>query len=193
MGFVRRVVTGHDLNGKAVVISDDLAPAVNSKPLRPGQRSTDLWKTSGMPVRIEREEPDPTLGPWDFVPAMGTKIRIVDIPPETEEMRNITPEKAGDLFRQGGHGEASSVGSGKRHPLMHRTRSVDYAVMLDGELTMLLDEDEVLLKAGDVLIQRGTNHAWINRSDGVARILFVFIDARFDDDLAAQLEEGPRR
>lgn len=67
---------------------------------------------------------------------------------------------------------------------MHRTETVDYAVVLQGELTMLLDDSEVTLRAGDVAIQRGTNHAWVNRSDTKCRVLFVLIDGRFDPDLA---------
>lgn len=187
MGFIRRVITGHDNQGRSIVLEDGIAPAENMNPLRPGQRSTDVWKTSEMPVRIGREEPDTTLGPRDFVPPMGTKIRIVDVPAETDEMRNLSAERAAELFKLAGHSASSSFGKSKRHPLMHRTESIDYAVVLDGEMTMLLDVGEVALKTGDVVIQRGTNHAWSNRSGKVVRMMYILIDGRFDEELAELL------
>ena len=187
MGFIRRVITGHDNQGRSIVLADGIAPAENMNPLRPGQRSTDVWKTSEMPVRIGREEPDTTLGPRDFVPPMGTKIRIVDVPAETEEMRSLSAERASELFKLAGDSSSSSFGKSKRHPLMHRTESIDYAVVLDGEMTMLLDVGEVQLKTGDVVIQRGTNHAWSNRSGKVVRMMYILIDGRFDEELAELL------
>ena len=187
MGFIRRVITGHDNQGRSIVLADGIAPAENMNPLRPGQRSTDVWKTSEMPVRSGREEPDTTLGPRDFVPPMGTKIRIVDVPAETEEMRSLSAERASELFKLAGHSSSSSFGKSKRHPLMHRTESIDYAVVLDGEMTMLLDVGEVQLKTGDVVIQRGTNHAWSNRSGKVVRMMYILIDGRFDEELAELL------
>jgi quercetin dioxygenase-like cupin family protein len=185
-GFIRRVVTGHDENGKAIVISDGMTPNIKTNPLRPGHRSTDIWKTTSSPVILKRDEPDPTQGPRNIHPAAsGTIIRIAEMHPETDEIRNLTPEKSREIFRAVGNEDASTFGRGGRHPLMHRTETLDYAVVLEGELTMLLDEGEVTLKAGDVLIQRGTNHAWSNRSNNVCRILFVLIDAQFDPELEA--------
>ena len=75
--------------------------------------------------------------------------------------------------------------------MMHRTQTIDYAVVLEGEVTMLLDEEDVHLKAGDVIIQCGTNHAWSNRSDKPCRMLYVLIDAKFDDELSRQLQTQP--
>ena len=77
--------------------------------------------------------------------------------------------------------------AGSPHPLMHRTESVDYGVVIEGELTLVLDEGEVLLRAGSVVVQRGTNHAWANRSDRPCRMLFVLVDGRFDPDIAPPL------
>lgn len=185
-GFIRRVVTGHDENGKAIVISDAMTPNLKTNALRPGHRSTDVWKTTALPVILKRDEPDPTTGVRTIHPtACGTIIRIAEMQPETDEIRNLTPEKSREIFRAVGNEDASTFGRGGRHPLMHRTETLDYAVVLEGELTMLLDESEVTLKAGDVLIQRGTNHAWSNRSNTVCRILFVLIDAKFDPQLEA--------
>ncbi len=183
-GFIRRVVTGHDKSGKAIVISDGMAPSVSANPLRFGHRSTDIWKTTAMPAPITREEPDSTAGIKDFTPPNGVKIRISELPPEPEEFRTITPEKAREFFKAGGHESSSTFGKGGRHPFMHRTESIDYAVVLEGEITMLLDDQDIVLKAGDVVIQRGTNHAWSNRSGKTVRMLYILIDGKFDPELA---------
>ncbi len=185
---VRRVVTGHDDNGKAIVISDGPATAVKTVPLWPGLVSTDVWKTAGSPVAIHKAEDDPTGGQRSLhPPQQGTIIRISIVPPETEAIRTLNADQAKDVFAGVGNAQASTLGRGGRHPLMHRTQTVDYAVVLEGEITMLLDDSEVHLKAGDVVIQRGTNHAWSNRSGKPVRMLYILMDARFDPDLASTL------
>ena len=184
---IRRVVTGHDANGKAVVLSDADAPAVRTVPLWPGLISTDLWKTAAAPVPLGCEEPDPTLGPRTLHPApRGTILRISIVPPETEAIRALDASAAKEVFAGVGNAGASTLGRGARHPLMHRTETLDYAVVLEGEITLLLDEAEVQLKTGDVVIQRGTNHAWSNRSGKPVRMLYVLIDGEFDAALAAR-------
>jgi len=187
-GRIRRVVTGHDENGKSIVISDGLAPAVRTNPLRPGHISVDLWKTGASPVILTGDEPDPTAGPRQIHPPKhGTVFRISEIAPETEAVRNLDPATAKEVFKAMGNEDASTFRHGGRHPFMHRTESVDYAVVLSGEVTMLLDDTEVQLKAGDVVIQRGTNHAWSNRSDKPVLMLYVLIDGEFESELAARL------
>jgi len=189
-GFIRRVVAGHDKNGKAVVLSDALAPHVKTNPLRPGHRSSDIWKTGALPVIIKASEDDPTAqGPRTIHPPKGgTVLRIAELQPESEEIRNLSPEKAREVFAAAGNANAAQFGKGGRHPMMHRTESLDYAVVLEGEITMLLDDTEVLLKTGDVVIQRGTNHAWSNRSDKPCVIAFVLVDGEFDPALKASLD-----
>jgi len=189
-GKVRRVVTGHDRNGKAIVIEDGLAPAVRSNPLRPGHISIDLWRTGTAPVPLAGTEPDPTAGPRKIHPdPRGTVLRISEVAPESEAIRNLTPEKARELFKAMGNESASTFGRGGSHPLMHRTETVDYAVVLDGEIYLVLDEGEVKLTTGDVVIQRGTNHAWSNRSGKSVRMLYVLIDGEFDPGLDAQFKQ----
>ena len=190
-GKIRRVVTGHDANGKAIVLEDRDAPAVRTNPHRPGHISVDLWRTNASPVVLKAEEPDPTAGPKVIHPLPnGTVFRISEIAPETEAIRNMDPEKAKEVFKAMGAENASTFGQNKRHPFMHRTETVDYAVVLEGEIVMLLDEDEVHLKAGDVVIQRGTNHAWSNRSNKPAKMLYVLVDGDFDPELKAKLGSG---
>lgn len=191
-GFVRRVVTGHDAKGKAIVISDGLTPTLKTNPLRPGHKSTEIWRTSETPAPITAREPDPTVdGPRTIQPQpRGTVIRVAEWAPEPEEIRNLTPEAAREIFRAMGNEKASTWGRGGRHPIMHRTETVDYAVILEGELTLILDEEDVELKAGDVVVQRGTNHAWRNKSDKPCRILFVLLDGKFDPELEKELDKS---
>jgi quercetin dioxygenase-like cupin family protein len=190
-GKIRRVVTGHDSTGKAIVLSDGLAPAVRTNPLRPGHVSVDLWKTGASPVVLTHEEPDPTLGPKQIHPPRhGTIIRISEIAPESEAVRNMPPEQAREVFKAMGNEGASTFGRGGRHPFMHRTETVDYAVVLEGEIVLLLDDEDLYLKAGDVVIQRGTNHAWSNRSRKPCRMLYVLIDGEFTPELASLFESA---
>ena len=184
-GFVRRVVTGHNENGTSVVLSDGLTPTLKTNPMRPGHKSTEIWRTNATPAPIAREESDPTVdGPRTIHPGpSGTVIRVAEWAPEPEEIRNLTPNQAREIFKAMGNEQASTFGRGGRHPIMHRTETLDYAVILEGELTLVLDEEDVALKAGDVVIQRGTSHAWRNLSDKPCRILFVLIDGAFDSEL----------
>jgi len=184
MTQIRRVVTGHDKNGKALVLSDGPVPTVHSNPIRPGQLSFEVWKTHAAPVLLAAEEPEPTTGPRSLQPPRnGNVFRISIVPPESEETRKLTAEQAQELFRKSGAGEASTFGKGGRHPMMHRTETVDYAVVLEGEITLILDEGDVQLKQGDVVIQRGTSHAWSNRSGKNVKMLYVLIDGDFTPEL----------
>jgi quercetin dioxygenase-like cupin family protein len=190
-GKIRRVITGHDANGKAVILEDGFAPTVHTNPHRPGHISVEMWKTAEMPIVIRPSETDPTSGPKRQHPVRnGTVFRISIVPPETEATRNITPEQAQAAFKEMGNESASTFAQNKRHPFMHRTETIDYAVVLEGEITMLVDDDEVHLRAGDVVIQRGTNHAWSNRSGKPTKMLYVLIDATFDDELKGKLVSG---
>jgi mannose-6-phosphate isomerase-like protein (cupin superfamily) len=167
----RRVVTGHDETGKAVVIMDSDAQNVVVSDHRPGGR-TNLWRTDATPACFggSRDEADA-----DFTTEPlggGTNFRINEFPPANDaEISSYDAKKAfGDV------GSAHLVVEGARHPFMHVTDTLDYAIVLEGEIDMLLDEEDVHLKAGDVVIQRGTAHAWANRYDKVCRIAFVLID-----------------
>lgn len=187
---IRRVVTGHDKSGKAVILSDGAVPVVHSNPMRPGQLSYEVWKTSAMPIPLPADEPEPTGGKRQLHPvANGTVFRISEVPPESDAIRNLTPEAARAAFAASNAEEASTWGRGGRHPLMHRTQTVDYAVVLEGEITLLLDEGEVMLKAGDVVIQRGTNHAWRNHTSKPTRMLYVLMDGKFDPGMVEQFKK----
>ena len=101
----------------------------------------------------------------------------------------MTPEDSQRAFASLGNAKAATFGKGGRHPLMHRTETIDYAIVLSGEITMLLDVGEVVLNAGDILVQCGTNHAWVNRSNAAAVVIFVLIDGEFEPELRAKFAE----
>ena len=169
----RRVVTGHDDNGKAIIESDGPAPNVKVRE-GAGFVSTLLWVTDETPVnaglRIDRADRTIAVAP----PANGSILRIVDFPPVTPEVDSID---SAALRRAMGVDHGGPAGAPSRHAYMHRTKSVDYGIVLSGEIDMLLDDSEVHLKAGDIVIQQATNHAWVNRSNAFCKIAFILIDA----------------
>ena len=169
---LRRVVTTVDKSGKAVVLFDGENPHKEIRPLR-GNISRALWATQSAPATMQGES-DRADGVKMTSPVNGgTVFRIIDYPPMKPEHENLDVNSRMHELKD----EASIAGLPPRHPFMHRTRSVDYAIVLSGEIDMLLDDSEVHLKAGDVLIQQGTNHAWVNRGTEVCRIAFVLVDA----------------
>ncbi|NYE23390.1 cupin domain-containing protein [Pigmentiphaga litoralis] len=189
-GKIRRVVTGHDANGKAIVMSDDVAPVVFTAEKRPGYASTEIWRTLATPAPITADMEDPTPGARRQLPtSRGSVIRINTLAPESEAVRSLSPDEAQNVFASLGNSTASTFAKNGRHPMMHRTETIDYAIVLSGEITMLLDDSEVVLKAGDVLVQCGTNHAWSNRGTVPCQIAFILLDGEFDAGLKSALDE----
>lgn len=168
---VRRIVTGHRADGRSTVLSD--APAPNVKQRAAGNGSTLLWVTDESPADVslagDRAAREIGVPP----PRRGSIFRVAEFPPGVGgEVRDHET-----VLRDFGIGPDVKRGHAPRHPAIHRTRSLDYVVVLKGEITLLLDDGEVLLKAGDVVVQQGTNHAWINRGAATCRLAMVFIDA----------------
>jgi hypothetical protein len=169
---IRRVVVGHDPQGKAVALIDgNVAPKQRSPG---GNAVANLWITSEFPVDLggvaDKAETKAGVPP----PANGTIFRIVDFAPASTAAPPSPIDHEKILI---GMGIDPATQGYARHRNTHRTKSVDYAIVLDGEIDMLMDDTEVHLKAGDVLIQQGTNHAWVNNSGKVCRVAFVLIDA----------------
>lgn len=181
----RRIVTGHDADGKAIIIPN-LPPMTTQLIGGPGGPTFfEVWHTVGTPALITAQPGAPdehslVLAP----PGNGTRIRVIEFPPEGEEIRKLSGADAQAKFKSMGNESASTSQAGAPHPLMHRTQTVDYGIVLEGEITMVLDRGETTLKAGDVIIQNGTNHAWANRSGKICRMAFVLIDGRFSQEIA---------
>ncbi len=169
---VRRVVTGHDAAGKAVVILDGPAP---HKFVREGMGATGrlMWVTDRTPADASATDDRAAVKIGIAPPSGGSILRVVDFAP-ARDAANLDPQL---LAKQIGGDHAPSRAWPIRHPFMHRTRTCDYAIVISGEIDMLLDDTEIHLKAGDILVQQCTNHAWVNRGTEVCRIAFVLIDA----------------
>jgi hypothetical protein len=162
----RRIVTGHDAQGKSVIIIDG-----------PPTQLGAYWLTDSTPVnntgsgdagqQVRKLEPPPG----------GSIFRFGAIPPEDP---SVSPEererRTAAMFAQ--MDATHCRGDTTRHPGMHKTRTIDYIVLLSGEVTLLLDKGEVDLKPFDVVVQRGTNHAWVNKGKEPALIAAVLIDAK---------------
>ena len=180
----RRIVTGHDDAGRAVIQSQSAPERVKTLS-GGGPTFYEIWNTRETPARIDQASGEPAedgivLAP----PRSGTRIRVLDIPPETAESANIDPAQARALFAEIGAEGASTNAGEARHPHMHRTETVDYGIVLEGEITLLVDIGEVTVRAGDIVVQRGTNHGWANRSGKNCRIAFILIDGKYVDGLA---------
>ena len=170
---MRRVVTGHDAHGKSIIVMDGPSPHALEIPGMPGLALINLWVTDRAPA-ANAGSGDAAARPVVLEPpARGTIFRVVDFPPDRDVMGKVDRSRA---FGAMGAGHAMDR-SESRHPGMHKTSTVDYALVLDGEIWALMDEGETLLKAGDCLVQRGTNHAWSNRSDKPCRMAFILVNA----------------
>jgi hypothetical protein len=167
----RRIVTGHDTQGKAVVLFDS---EVQPKQRSPGGNAISmLWVTDEFPVDVTGagDRGDRAIGVPP--PSNGTIFRIVDFPPTKKTEGHVDHDK---ILK--GMGIDPATQGYMRHANTHRTKSIDYALVLQGEIDMLLDDTQLHMKAGDVLVQQGTNHAWVNNSGAICRIAFILLDAQ---------------
>jgi len=180
----RRVVTGHDSEGQAVILSD--APPIRVQQIGGpgGPTFFEIWNTRETPVLIDWQSGEPVEEGLVLAPPKGgTRIRVIDFPPESDAIRGLTAAEAAEKFAEMGGKEAAQSGTEAPHPLMHRTQTLDYGIVIEGELTLILDCGETTVRSGDIIIQRGTNHAWANRSDKNCRVAFVLLDGQFVDGL----------
>ena len=162
----RRVVTGHDARGKSVVLTD--GPPPQHHPMHGAAIGADfheMWNDADtIPELTPAASREPNERPFTIMPAAGHLLRILDVYP----------------LKDGG-----------KRTAMHRTRTLDYVVVIEGELVLILDDSEVILMPGDVVVQRGTDHAWENRSSAIARAAFFHIAARFSEELLGRLPNPP--
>ena len=169
---IRRVVTGLDANDKAVILFDGRLPL---NPGKAGFNAASLWTTNSFPPGFSFSDDAATKQVGIAPPENGTVFRAVEFPP-LDSAREEIMDKDFLMKLVGDH--APARGLPVKHPLMHRTRTVDYAVVMSGEIDMMLDGTVVHLKAGDVVVQQATNHAWINRGTQPSRVLFVVMDSK---------------
>jgi len=168
---IRRVVTGHDTQGRSTFIMDGLAPNVKEMESMPGVALTDLWETTTAPAD-NTGNADAAARPVKLEPPqVGSILRIVEFPPDSQ-WRGADAAKA---FESIGAGHAPDLHSGD--PMRHKTSTIDYIIVLKGEIYAILDSGETLLKAGDILVQRGTMHSWSVRGNEPCIVAAVLIGA----------------
>jgi mannose-6-phosphate isomerase-like protein (cupin superfamily) len=171
---VRRVLTGHDSAGRSTFIADGLAPNVKEMASMPGLALTDLWETSGAPANNDGHA-DAAARPVHLEPPKnGTIVRIVEFPPDAQWRNQLTD--GGEAFKSIGAGHAQDKRSSD--PMMHRTSTVDYIIVLKGEIHAVMETGETLLRAGDILVQRGTNHSWSVRGNEPCIVAAVLVNAK---------------
>lgn len=173
---IRRIITEDDARRRSRIVEDAPATAIRTVAERPNYRAVNIWRTEASPAPVSA--PDTIAAHKGILPPKngGSILRVIDFPPESadpaERQRQITATFGG-IFIDADHDKTPGA-----HPGMHRTDTVDYAIILEGEIWAIMDENETLMKTGDILIQRGTNHAWANRSNKTARICFVLLDGQ---------------
>jgi mannose-6-phosphate isomerase-like protein (cupin superfamily) len=168
---MRRVVTGHDEEGKSIVVLD--GPPAQSIGEDVGGLF-ELWNTDGNLIntkdRIDRADDEILLSP----PKNGSKFRYFQINPTPEGVpMDVLQNMAADAFEKIGASHHRIDTS--KHPAMHKTDTIDYIILLEGDVTLILDKEEVDIKPHDVVVQRGTNHAWVNNGNNPALLIAVLI------------------
>ncbi len=169
---IHRVVTTLDANNKSTTLFDSMVTLEVGKSGNPG---AVLWATDSSPPGFSFSDDGAKKQVGFNPPDGGTSFRVVEFPPldpatEAKLPPNLMINVVGD--------HAPARGVAVTHPLMHRTRTVDYAIVMSGEIDTMLDDKTVHLKAGDVVVQQATNHAWLNHSKEPARVIFVLMDSK---------------
>ena len=171
-------MTGHDETGKSIILSDGPSPHVLENPEQEQRGLTDLWRTTATPAsnagNADAADTQVTLAP----PAKGSVFRYFQIRPAAWDA-DITAEErarrdAANFEKMGATGAHDSASA---QPGMHKTDTADYIILLSGQVTLILDDGEVAMQPMDVVIQRGTNHAWVNKGDEPAILAGILIDA----------------
>ena len=169
---IRRVVTTLDANNRSTTLIDRVETLTVAKS---GNAGLLLWTTDSSPpgfsFTADAGQKDLAINP----PDNGSAFRVVEFPPldaatEAKLPKNLVMNIVGD--------HAPARGVPVSHPLMHRTRTVDYAIIMSGEIDLMLDDKTLHLKAGDVVVQQATNHAWINHGNEPCRVMFVLMDSK---------------
>jgi mannose-6-phosphate isomerase-like protein (cupin superfamily) len=174
----RRIVTGHNAQGRSVILHDDVSPHVMPIMGQSNFAVTDFWKTTSTPAdNGPVTTQDPCRLPIQVAPPEdGSVFRVVQFPPDKDWAAKAAAMGGSVAIDE--TAKAAHTGGPVRHAHMHCTRSIDYAIVLSGEIWAVMDDGETKMNAGDVLIQRGTNHAWANRSNAPCVVAFVLIDAK---------------
>lgn len=174
---VRRIVVV-DENDRSKCVADGPSPDVRTDPARPGYAATRIWVIDRTPARLKDVRETLHLPHTIEPPPGGSVCRVVTFPPDETYKGRVSAKDVQAFFAAMGSPAASTYSPKAPHPYMQKTRTLDFCLVLEGEITLVLDTEEVHLKAGDTVVQRGTNHAWSNRSDKPCVVAFSSHDAR---------------
>jgi mannose-6-phosphate isomerase-like protein (cupin superfamily) len=162
---LRRLVTIDNREGKSLAWSDEPVEDIMLDPARPGFSSATVWMTDATPANPRYMEPLTKMPHTLEPPPGGSMFRIVTIPPDAGWKTHCSSAAVQAYFTAAGSPQASRYSPQAPHPYMQQTRTLDFCVVLEGRITLVLDTEEVALDAGDTVVQRGASHAWSNRSD----------------------------
>jgi Cupin domain len=173
---IRRIVVV-DENDCSKVIADGPSPDVRSDPARPGFSCARVWVSDRTPIRLKGVRESLQLPHTLVPPPGGSTCYVVTFPPDAAYRGKVGAREVTAYFAMMGAPGASTYTAKAAHPYMQKTRTLDFCLVLDGEIVLVLDTQEVHLKTGDTVVQRGTNHAWSNRSDRPCVVAFSSHDA----------------
>lgn len=172
----RRIVV-IDEGDRSCVVSDGPSPDTRTDPARPGFTLSRMWVTDTMPVRLKGVRESLHLPNTLEPPPAGSTCYMVTFPPDSVFRGKAGRSEVEAWFASIGSPNASTYSPSAPHPYMQKTQTLEHCLVLEGEITLVLDTEEVHLRAGDIVVQRGTNHAWSNRSDNPCVIAFSSHDA----------------
>jgi quercetin dioxygenase-like cupin family protein len=172
----RRVVTIDRKAGEGNLVFDDASPDVRTDGARPGFACARIWVTDRAPAKIVYE----TLQLRNVLqpPRRGSVFNVLTFPPDASWRGRVGQAQVDAFYRAMGASDASTYSPNAPHPYMQKMKTLDFCVVIEGEIVLMLDTEEAVLRAGDVVIQRGTNHAWSNRSASPAIVAIASHDAR---------------
>jgi mannose-6-phosphate isomerase-like protein (cupin superfamily) len=172
---VRRIVTIDDAEGRSKPLLIGPVLDVSRDPARPGYASSHIWAagTDSRAADVQRARTHPAIEP----PSKGSVCRVITFPPDAAYAGKVGVNEVAAFFAAAGSPAASTYSPKAPHPYMQKTRTLDFCLILEGRITLVLDTQEVDLEAGDTVVQRGANHAWSNRSSEPCVIAFTLIDA----------------
>jgi mannose-6-phosphate isomerase-like protein (cupin superfamily) len=185
------IVTGHDDEGTAIIVADQ-PPRTYENP-KFFTNFYEIWNEKKIPCTVRKNMRDEEQELNHKPPRNGVRIRMHDFYPiNTDGMKRLTYEDIVAHFAEAGSADSVPPREKWTQTFMHRTESIDFGIMIEGELTMIMEEGERVLTPGDVVVQVGTNHGWENRGDSMARICFVLLDGDYDDEMRALLGVQPK-
>lgn len=190
---IKVVVTGHDDEGQAIIVSD-ASPRTYPAP-KFFTTFYEIWHENQIPCTVKKQMRDEETELNHPPPRNGVRIRMHDFEPAGDRINELTYEEIVEHFKESGSEDAVPSKENWKHAFMHRTESIDFGIMIEGELTLIMEEGERVLRPGDVVVQVGTNHGWENRGTSMARICFVLLDGDYDDETRELLgvEKKPQK